>query len=137
MKKISFSFDIDDTLCHKGNFIDGDYHLCVPYEDRIALVNKLYDEGHTIYCFTARGMGRTNNDQKLSHELFYQLTFDQLTSWGLKFHKLFLGKPAAQFYIDDKGVDVLAKPFNEIIDELLLKSSGYVEDKHGFGDIKE
>ena len=29
----------------------------------------------------------------------------QLTDWKVQFHKLMLGKPAADFYIDDKAIN--------------------------------
>ena len=31
-----------------------------------------------------------------------EMTKKQLDSWGLKYHELHFGKPAADFYIDDK-----------------------------------
>ena len=34
---------------------------------------------------------------------FYDFTRMQLFEWGVKFHDLFLGKPAGDIYIDDKG----------------------------------
>ena len=49
-------------------------------------------------------MGRTDNDQKKSIELFYDLTVKQLENWGVKYHELFLGKPAGDVYVDDKGM---------------------------------
>jgi hypothetical protein len=49
-------------------------------------------------------MGRTDNDHKKSIEMFYDLTVKQLESWGVKYHKLFLGKPAGDSYVDDKGI---------------------------------
>ena len=35
----------------------GDYSSAVPYEERIAKINELYDNGNTIVYLTARGMG--------------------------------------------------------------------------------
>ena len=32
------------------------------------------------------------------------LTENQLREWGVKYHYLFLGKPAGDIYIDDKGM---------------------------------
>jgi hypothetical protein len=49
-------------------------------------------------------MGRSNNSQAFAERAFFELTEKQLLSWGVKFHKLFLGKPAGDYYIDDKGV---------------------------------
>ena len=88
---MTYVFDIDGTICTKVN--DGDYSKAKPYLNRIKTVNRLYDEGKTIIFQTARGMGRTGNDQKKAIALFYDLTVKQLESWGVKYHELFLGKP--------------------------------------------
>ena len=75
----------------------------MPIQDRIDKINKLYDEGHTIVYLTARGMGRYNNNADLAKKEFYEFTEIQLSLWGCKYHQLFLGKPSADYYIDDKG----------------------------------
>jgi hypothetical protein len=98
---MTYVFDIDGTIC---SITDGDYNKAEPILERIEKINQLYDAGHTIHFQTARGMGRSNNSQALANELFYQFTKDQLNSWGVKFHKLFLGKPSGDIYIDDKGI---------------------------------
>ena len=67
-------------------------------------LNRLYEEGHVIHFLTARGMGRSDNSQIFAHRLFYKLTENQLKQWGVKYHKLFLGKPSGDIYIDDKGM---------------------------------
>jgi len=96
-----YVFDIDNTICYNK---DGNYEKSVPMEDRIEKINKLYDEGHEINFLTARGMGRSNNNTEFAYNKFYDLTKNQLDKWGVKYHSLFLGKPAADFYIDDKGI---------------------------------
>jgi len=101
MDKVTYVFDIDGTVCTNTY---GDYNRARPYLERIEKVNKLYEEGHNIFFMTARGMGRYNNDRELAHNEFYDFTFNQLKSWNLKFHQLFLGKPSGTFYIDDKGI---------------------------------
>ena len=98
---MTYVFDIDGTIC---NTKDGDYENSEPYPDRIEIVNKLYDAGHRIIFQTARGMGRSNNSFAYAHEAFYDLTRSQLIEWGVKFHELFLGKPAGDIYIDDKAM---------------------------------
>lgn len=103
---MTYVFDIDGTICVKMCENDGDfYHETTPFVDRIEKINQLYDEGHTIFYMTARGMGRHNNNSAFAIEEFYELTSAQLKSWGAKYHHLFLGKPAADFYIDDKGIN--------------------------------
>ena len=96
-----YVFDIDGTICTNSN---GDYDYAEPLQERIDVVNKLYDEGHTIIFQTARGMGRTQNNQLSAYILFYDYTREQLEHWGIKYHTLFLGKPAGDIYIDDKGM---------------------------------
>jgi histidinol phosphatase-like enzyme len=99
---MTYVFDIDGTICSKT---DGDYTQAQPFPERIEKVNRLYDEGHTVILLTARGMGRSNNSVNFAYESFYDLTHSQLKEWGVKFNELFLGKPAADHYIDDKGVN--------------------------------
>lgn len=98
---MNYVFDIDGTIC---TTTEGDYEAAKPLTDRIAIVNTLYDEGHTIIFQTARGMGRSNNSVAYANTAFYELTKRQLNSWGVKYHSLFLGKPAGDIYIDDKGI---------------------------------
>ena len=99
---MTYVFDIDGTLCTKA--IDFDYEASEPIKERIQVVNRLYDSGHTIIMQTARGMGRYENNPQKAIQEFYALTADQLKQWGVQYHMLFLGKPSGDFYIDDKGV---------------------------------
>ena len=96
--------DIDGTICEKDEFSDSDYEGSRPMVDRVKIVNRLYDDGHTIIFQTARGMGRFKNDAEKAKEMFYEFTANQLKEWGVKYHQLFLGKPAGSIYIDDKGM---------------------------------
>jgi len=90
-----YCFDLDGTLCNtKGN----NYAESSPKKDRIQVVNKLYDDGHTIIIDTARGC--------VSGKNYFFFTMDQLKSWGVKFHTLRTGvKFGADLFIDDKGIN--------------------------------
>jgi len=94
--------DIDGTICTMEN---GNYNFAKPYTDRIQKINELYEVGHTIVLFTARGMNRHNGNYTKAYEQFYNFTLDQINNWGVKFHELILGKPSGDFYIDDKGMN--------------------------------
>ncbi len=98
---MTYVFDIDGTICTKT---EGDYSEAFPIQERIDKVNQLYKEGHEIVFQTARGMGRSDNNIGYANRAFYDLTRQQLLDWGVQFHSLFLGKPAGDFYIDDKGI---------------------------------
>ena len=97
--------DIDGTICDPGPDRERRYTLATPRKDRIDFINKLYDDGHTIIYLTARGMGQFDNCREIAEKTFYDFTWKQLESWGCKFHDLFLGKPAADLYIDDRGIN--------------------------------
>jgi len=99
--RMTYVFDIDGTIC---SFTDGIYENAKPIENRIQKINELYEAGNTIIFQTARGMGRSGNASAYAHEAFYDFTRMQLFEWGVKFHDLFLGKPAGDIYIDDKGI---------------------------------
>ena len=103
---MKYVIDIDGTICDKSEYREsGDYNTSIPKLDRIAKINKLYDEENQIIYLTARGMGRFKNSRILSYHEFYNLTYNQLKSWGCKFHQLHLGKPSGDYYIDDKGIN--------------------------------
>jgi hypothetical protein len=88
-----YCFDIDDTICRTNGL---DYKSSVPIVERIEKINRLFEEGHTIKLLTARG-SKTGID-------WTEVTKSQLEAWGLKYHELQLGKPFADFYIDDKAI---------------------------------
>ena len=89
-----FCIDIDGTICTNTN---GDYPSAIPFSDVIAEVNRLYDSGHEIILHTARG-GTTGIDWRDETER-------QLKQWDMKYHTLHMGKPPADIYIDDKGLN--------------------------------
>tara|TARA_Y100000593_G_C4239080_1_gene301149 strand:- start:429 stop:749 length:321 start_codon:yes stop_codon:yes gene_type:complete len=98
---MTYVFDIDGTIC---TLTDGNYEEAIPYQDRIDKINKLYDQENKIIFYTARGMGRYDNDGTRAWSEFYLFTVEQLKNWGVKYHQITLGKPAGDIYIDDKGI---------------------------------
>ncbi len=97
---MTYVFDIDGTICSLTN---GEYEKATPIKERIQKINDLYDQGNKIIFLTARGMGRYDNNRRLAESEFWTFTHKQLNEWGVKFHNLFLGKPAGDIYVDDKG----------------------------------
>mgnify|MGYP001243645255 CR=1 FL=1 len=98
---MKYVVDIDGTICTQSGT---DYETAKPHLERIEKLNKLYDEGNEIVYFTARGMGRHDGNTHRAYKQFYEFTRQQLVSWGVKHHDLILGKPAADVYVDDKGI---------------------------------
>lgn len=101
MKKIIFCFDIDNTIC---TTIKKKYSKAKPKKKIILLINRLYDKGHTIKIFTSRYMGRNKDSVRKARSQGYKQTFNQLKKWNLKFHKLLLGKPSFDIFVDDKAL---------------------------------
>ncbi len=95
-KKLKFCFDIDGIIALKTS--NNDYTQSKPIKRNIELINTLYDMGHTIILFTARG-SETKIDWK-------DLTKKQLKDWGVNYSELLFGKPNADFYIDDKFIEI-------------------------------
>ena len=87
--------DIDETICKYED--EREYPKAVPIRERIDKINKLYDDGHTIVYWTARG--------SVTKKDWAELTVMQLKEWGAKYHKVELGKPHYDLYIDDKSIN--------------------------------
>ena len=89
---MKYIVDIDGTICTHTN---GDYRRAEPLLDRIAYFNDLFDQGHEIHYWTARG-GNSGID-------WTTLTRQQIDNWQVKFTTLKLGKPVYDAWIDDKA----------------------------------
>ena len=105
---MKYCFDIDGTICTsvKGR----NYEDAQPYKKRIDVVNRLYAQGNEITYFTARAMGRFKelpyeNARIEAGRALRELTQQQLLKWGCRYHYLIMGKPHADIFVDDKGID--------------------------------
>ena len=90
--KRTFCFDIDGVIASIAP--DNDYRKSSPITDTVRLINRLFENGHRIVLFTARG-SMTGIDWEPT-------TAMQMREWGVPYHELRFGKPAADFYIDDR-----------------------------------
>lgn len=91
--------DIDNTICDTDQTLPAPrkYEGAQPIRERIAKANELFDQGHTIVYWTARG-GASGADYRA-------LTLQQLEAWGCKYHELRTDKPAFDLFVDDKACD--------------------------------
>lgn len=95
-RALAFCFDLDGVLADTPPGLD--YRRAKPRREIIALANRLKKAGHRIVLHTARGSVTGIN--------WAPVTRRQLRSWGLNFDELIMGKPAADYYIDDRGMHV-------------------------------
>jgi hypothetical protein len=86
--------DIDNTITKTNGC---DYQNCEPIVQYIEKINKLYDDGHHIVYWTARGVGSGTD--------YYDLTKEQLNLWNCKYHELRCDKPVYDLFIDDKTLN--------------------------------
>jgi hypothetical protein len=95
--------DIDGTICEQmDNFAYGSGKV---FYNRIKYLNNLYDSGHEIIYYTARGMGEFDGSYRLAQKKWYNITESQLKTWGAKYTKLIVGKYSGDCYIDDKAIN--------------------------------
>lgn len=92
---MKYMVDIDDTICKT---VDKDYVNSVPYKERIEKLNKLYDEGHEIHYWTARGTSSGID--------WLPFTIEQLIRWGCMYNNISVGKPSYDVWIDDKAISL-------------------------------
>ena len=90
--------DIDNTICYsfKNDKGEWDYSLSQPRYKQIQKINQLYEKGHTIVYWTARGSATGIN--------WNHLTIQQLSDWGCLYNTIEKNKkPVYDLFIDDKA----------------------------------
>ena len=100
MKKKIYCFDLDGVVCRT---VKNNYKSSLPISRAIKRINQIYLRGDKVIIFTARFMGRSKEKVSLAKKRGYKLTREQLKRWGLKYHKLIMGKPSYDFMVDDKS----------------------------------
>jgi glycerol-3-phosphate cytidylyltransferase len=91
-----YCFDIDGTIC---DTYESNYPNSIPDQKVIDRINEMYDDGHTILFFTARGASSGLD--------WTEFTSDQLKSWGVSYHQLITNqKPTFDLMIDDKCIHI-------------------------------
>ena len=95
-----YCFDLDNVICTTNKNY---YQKSKPKKNVIKKINSLYEIGHKIIIFTARGMTTYKENKNLINKNLRPLTKNQLKCWGLKYHKLIMCKPSYDVYIDDKN----------------------------------
>ena len=97
--------DIDGTICSQRVFSkerapddEVSFREAVPFPKRIEYMNSLYDDGHYIIYWSARGY-ESGTD-------FLEESRKQLDSWNVKYNECIMFKPNYDIWIDDKAIGV-------------------------------
>jgi CMP-N-acetylneuraminic acid synthetase len=93
---LTLAFDLDGVIATL--VAENDYTRAEPYPPAVALVNRLQQAGNRIVIYTARGSKTGEN--------WMDLTREQLSRWGVRHDELRFGKPAADFYVDDRMISL-------------------------------
>lgn len=83
----TFIIDMDGIICVESK----PYCHAMPVWTSIFMIQKLYKEENKIIIHTSR------------RQCDYKLTKDWLDAHDVPFHKLIMGKPKGDVYIDDKA----------------------------------
>jgi capsule biosynthesis phosphatase len=114
-----FCFDLDNTLVSYPKVM-GDYSTVEPIKKNIEYLRFLKESGHYIIVYTARRMKTHNGNVGSIIADIGKVTIETLSKFNIPHDELIFGKPHADFYIDDLGVNC----FNQI-DKIL----GFIDTK--------
>jgi capsule biosynthesis phosphatase len=101
----TFVVDVDGTLCEiKSNEME--YAEAIPKQDVIDKVNALFNAGHTIVLFSARGMRTYEGDMHYINKNVRPVMEAWLHKHNVYYHDLILGKPWGPNvrYVDDAAL---------------------------------
>ncbi len=91
-----FVFDIDGVIAEFDEKLD--YANVKPRTDMVNVIKKLHEAGNEIVLHTARGYV-TGID-------WSEVTKEQMERFGVPYDEIHFGKPNADYYVDDKMMDM-------------------------------
>ena len=97
-------FDLDNTLVTYP-IIPNDYTTVQPIQKNIEYLNYLKKLGNTIIIYTARKMKSEGGNIGKVNANIGHITFDTLEKYEIPYDEIYFGKPYADFYIDDLGIN--------------------------------
>lgn len=136
-KKLRLMFDIDNTITKWND--NRDYTNFEPIPKMVEVINKLYDDGHHIALFTARGMTSVGPD-RIESEIVPAL-IENLSKIGLRYHELITHKPSYDLFIDDLAIDPNSfvklacdvygnhVPMEKVMDKINLNNKEFIDGK--------
>ena len=97
-------FDLDGVICELKKPSES-YSEVSPKKKVIQKMRNLKDHGHYLIIHTGRHMRTCNGDVAKVIEKIGKITEDWLEKWNVPYDELVFGKPYADIYIDDLGVE--------------------------------
>lgn len=89
--------DIDGVLCTD---LHEKFRDAKKIQENVDILNWLYDQGHHIMIYTARGRKEKDKDAKKD-------SIKQLDEWGVKYNEFRIDKPFFDIVVEDKSFQSL------------------------------
>ena len=118
IKQMRICFDLDNTLVSFPK-IANDYTTVEPIQKNIDFLKYLKSFGHIIIIYTARRMKTHKGCVGKILSDIGSITFDTLVRLDIPYDEIYFGKPHANVYIDDLGLNAY---------ESLEKALGFYND---------
>ena len=97
-------FDLDGVICELKKPTES-YSDVPPKKEVIKEMQSLKEHGHYLIIHTGRHMKTCNGDIAKVIERVGKITEDWLKKWEVPFDELVFGKPYADAYVDDLGIE--------------------------------
>ena len=104
IKNMRICFDLDNTLVSFPK-MNGDYSTVEPIKQNIDYLKYLKSFGNTIIIYTARRMKTHHGNTGKVMADIGKITFDTLEKYSIPYDEIYFGKPQADVYIDDLGLN--------------------------------
>jgi capsule biosynthesis phosphatase len=101
-------FDLDGVICELKKPSES-YADVIPKNDVIEKMMDLKKDGHYLIIHTGRHMRTCDGDVSEVIEKIGKITEDWLKKWKVPYDELIFGKPYADMYIDDLGIEFSTK----------------------------
>ena len=115
-------FDLDGVICELKKPSQS-YADVIPKNDVIEKMREMKEEGHYLIIHTGRHMRTCNGNVSKVIEKIGKITEDWLQKWNVPYDELIFGKPYADIYIDDLGIEFSTK---EKLDEKIKSIQPYI-----------
>ena len=107
-EKMRIVFDLDGVICELKKPSES-YADVIPKNDVIEKMRDLKEDGHYLIIHTGRHMRTCDGDVSKVIEKIGKITEDWLEKWKVPYDELIFGKPYADIYIDDLGIEFSTK----------------------------
>ena len=98
-----YCFDLDGTICENKKSGQS-YEDVLPLPGAVETLKRLKTQGHYIIILTARNMVTHNNSIGKIIAKQSPIVLDWLKKYEIPYDELHFGKPHADYFIDDKGI---------------------------------